>query len=334
MKKQYTPLQGIIPLHFNVQEHNIPLSQFINAAKSAQEIIDNFNQELFGGQLKYEIRIVAPQPGGIVELLSVGIVGYIAKLTWEFLQSEVGKAYIKGLTGFEPAYWAEKLGQKTKDLSEIDKKKLSRVLIALMVVGFLQKDTTELQRVGFGLDKFREAYSARNTVYEGCIANPEVQGLGFDLSHDFTFSRADFPRFIVDLPALPEKLELEDSSAWEVETLDLVVNSPNWKRDSRRKWQGSTTEKQDIGFVIEDDAFWHHVNIKSIQPAINDNMCVQWAYPRGHSKLSNARVLRVLTYNGTHISEPLSDMELQLALGTYSTTEQNQADLFNIAVRQ
>lgn len=331
MRDQFGPLEGIIPLHFNVLEHNIPLGLFIDSARSAQSIIDNFNSEFFGKQLKYELRVVAPQPGGLIELLQVIVP--VAAPVWAFLCTDIGAAYIKGLTGHEPVYWAERLGEKTKKLSEVDKKKLSKVLIALMVLGFLQKDTTELQRVGLGLDKFREAYTARNTVYEACIANPEVHGLGFDMSHDFPFSRADFPRFIVDLPTPPQKPEPEEYSRWKVETVDLVVNSPNWKRDNNRKWQGSTTERQDISFMIEDDAFWHHVRIKDIQPDINDNMCVQWAYPEGQPKPSNVRVLRVLTYNGTHISTPLSDMELQLALGIYSTIEQ-KPDLFNIAVRQ
>jgi hypothetical protein len=108
------------------------------------------------------------------------------------------------------------------------------------------------------------------------------------------------------------------------------VHSPNWKRDNNRKWQGSTTETQDIAFVIEDDNFWHHVKIEDIIPHINDNMRVQWAYPEHVIvKPTNVRVLRVLSYNGTSISDPLTTDELLTKLDTFVLEQKDQDDLFS-----
>ncbi|MDD3029392.1 MAG: hypothetical protein PHS57_03810 [Alphaproteobacteria bacterium] len=327
MSKPFKPTLGIIPLHFDVPEHHIPLSQFIDSAKSAQDIIDNFNRELFDKQLKYELLVVTPEVGGLIELLQVIIP--IAAPVWAFLCTDIGKAYIKGLTDYEPSHWAELAGRKTRELSEIDIRKLCTMIIALMVLGFLQKDAADLEKTGFSKEKFHTAYSARNKVYEGCIRNTEVQGLGFDASHDFPIKRADFPRFIVNVPAPIEVQALEEHLSWKVDIVDLIVHSPNWKRDNKkRKWQGSTTEIEDIAFIIEDDNFWHHVRIKDIVPDINDNMRVQWAYPDHATKPTNVRVLRVISYNGTSISEPLTNDGLFAELDDFAVEQKEQSDLF------
>ncbi len=108
----------------------------------------------------------------------------------------------------------------------------------------------------------------------------------------------------------------------------VKVNSPNWKREGR-KWQAETNSDKEVWFSIEDDAFWHHVRIKDIQPDINDNMKVQWAYPGDSAKPSNVKVLKVITYNGKKISEPLTHEELEKILQEYSVHESNQKDLFD-----
>lgn len=324
-----SPDNGVIPLHFDVPEHHIPLEQFIDSARSAQDIIDNFNSEFFDKKLKYELLVITPQTGGLIELLQVVVP--VAAPFWAFLGTDIGKAYIKGLTDHEPAFWAEKLGKKTRELTDIDKQKVCACLLALMTIGFLKKDTIDLENTGFSQEGFRTAYLARNRVYEGCINNPRVQALGFDTSHDFPIKRDDFQGFIVELPSLKgEPPELEASPRWKVDTVDLIVHSPNWKRDSNRKWQGSSTEKKDIPFIIEDENFWHHVTIKDINPNINDNMRVQWAYPENIVKLTNVRVLRVVSYNGTHISDPLTESELLSALAVPDITieEKVQLELF------
>ena len=109
------PADNIIPFHFDVTRHSVPLDQFINTAKNTQVILNNFNQEFFGNQLKVKIDMLTPRNGGLIEILGIGVAGYVTKLFWEFLQSDVGKAFVKGLTGHEPSYWAEKLGEKTKE---------------------------------------------------------------------------------------------------------------------------------------------------------------------------------------------------------------------------
>lgn len=337
---------GVIPLHFDVPEHHLPLNQFIDAAKSTQAIIDNFNQEFFENKLEYQIHVITPKEGGLIELLQ--IIVPVAAPIWAFLYTDIGKAYIKGLTGKEPSFWAKIAGEKTKAYlldengrkpeKQVEEKKkppefkqeeqkAASIIVVQMTLGFLQREPDELRKLGVSKENFRAAYNARNKIYQGCINNREVQGLGFDTTHDFSIKRKDFPRYIVDVPAEQEK-ETEENQRWIVDTPDIIVNSPNWKREGR-KWQAGTSKFKDVAFTIEDETFWYHVNIKDIKPDINDNMKVQWAYSEGTSKPSNVRVLKVLSYNGTKISDPLTQESLIKELQEYSVDEKDQVDLFD-----
>ena len=336
---------GIISLHFDVPEHSLPLKQFVNSAEALQAIVDDFNENIFGDELKYELRIIPPEQGGLLELVQL-VLSNEALLTgggiWAFLSTDIGKGFVKGLTKQEPRYFAEKLGEKTRSLFEgtpdedgsksVDKNKIAAVLVTViisqMVIGFLEHEPEQLEKAGITKKKHRNAYTAKNTIIQGCINNPDVTALGFDRTHDFPIQRSDFVRHIA---AIPPKEELEINPTWTVEITDIVVHSPNWKRQGKRQWQGDTAQVKEISFSIDDDVFWEHVRIKDIQPDINDNMQVQWAYPAVYDKKpANVTVLKVLTYNGVPISDPLIDDALAEALGDFShASPDQQSDLFD-----
>ncbi len=341
---------GEVVFHFDVARHSIPLKQFIDTARSSQAVIDDFNEQLFDKKLRYELRVMAPEPGGLLEVLGFVVLSG-GGAVWVFLGTDIGKAFFKGLTGEEPAYWAEKLGKKTRKLANMkdndqqhralpteiaespqaeissDDADLYADLLVELLISFLAANTEKLGKVGITSSKFRKAFAARNALYKACIDNPEVQGLSFDRSYDFPLKRADFPKLIAQIPDEITDAN-EETASWSVESVDIVVNSPNWKRDGR-KWQAATYKFQDIAFSIEDETFWHHVKIKDIQPDISDNMRVQWAYPAGLSKPSHVQVLRVLTYNGKKISDPLSKTELQTVLQEAHLIEPDNPGLFD-----
>lgn len=338
---------GEIVFHFDVERHSIPLKQFIETARSTQLIIDDFNEQLFDKKLRYDLHVRSPEIGGLMEVLGLILGG--GGVMWAFLATDIGKAFIKGLTGEDPAYWAEHFGKKIRE--EIEKRKnkkeelskevampeakeivsdnneIDARLLVEIIISFLAANVDKLEQVGITPAKFQKAFSGRNAIYKACIDNPEVKGLSFDRTHDFPIKRADFPRQIAHIPDIIEP-ETAQQIAWSVESVDIVVNSPNWKRDGR-KWQAATNKFQDIAFSIEDETFWHHVDIKDIKPDIRDNMRVQWAYPAGLSKPANVRVLKVLTYNGKQISQPLSESDLKGILEEPYIIEPDAPDLFS-----
>lgn len=338
-------LPGEIIYHFDVERHSIPLKQFVDTARASQMLLEGFNEQLFDKKIRFEVRVKAPETGGLMEVLGLVVVGGSGSV-WAFLGTGIGKAYIRGLTGEEPAYWAEKLGKRTrktlsnnkeehskalsdgtvsKSVEELDA--LSAAILAELVIAFLIANVEKLKKIGITPEKFRKTFEARNVIYRACLENPEVRGLSFERTHDFPLKRSDFPAQIAQIPDLIDEAS-DQKITWEVESVDIVVNSPNWKRDGR-KWQAATNKFQDIAFSIEDENFWHHVHIKDIRPDIRDNMCVQWAYPAGHSKPHNVRVLRVLAYNGKDISAALTNVELQLVLEEAHVIEPDHPDLFN-----
>lgn len=341
---------GEVIYHFDVASGSVPLAQFVDTARATQEIIDDFNDKLFDRKLKYELRVRTPEDGSLIEVLTILVA--VPGAVYGFLHTDMGKAFFRGLTEREPAEWAEELGKsirqwlaKRKSAStpdgqeiialpddqtelqgEIDRR-LEAEAIALILLRFLELDAEKLRSIGITPEKFRAAFQGRNRIFKGCIDNAEVEGITFDREPNFEIKRSDFPRRITQLPD-PSEEEPPQITDWSTETVDIVVNSPNWKRDGR-KWQAATTKHQDISFSVEDDRFWFAVERKDIQPDIRDNMRVQWAYPAGLSKPANVRVLRVLTYNGKPISPSFTESELRELLTSVHIVEPETPDLFD-----
>lgn len=314
-------MNGRIIFHFDVESHSIPLNQFIDTALSTKKVIDDFNHHIFDNKLEYELVITAPERGSLLEIFEVVVTGGCIAGTIGFLSTDIGIALTKGLTGHEPKYWAEKLGIKIKELSivaiqelkDTDKKKLLNIIIPLMITGFLQTDTETLEKIDISTETFRNAYEARNKIYTDCIDNQAIKGLGFDESEHFSLSRADFRNLIVELPEI-NSITSETSKkqeSWKIDIVDIEVYSPNWKREKGgRKWQGNTKNIQSISFSIEDSNFWELVENHKITPSTLDNMRVQWKYLDNRRKPIQIEVLKVIKYNNTEISNPLSDKEI------------------------
>ena len=182
-----------IVFHFDVDQHSLPLKQFVDTATATLSIIENFNEELFDGKGKFELRVITPEPGGLIELLEIVVV--VGGPVWAFLSTDIGKAYIEGLTGHEPAHWAEQLGQLMRKngsrddgpppdvmrfptaLPEDDvaaqtkSMELEAAILAELIIRFLETHADQLEKIGFTKRKFRKAYSAKNRVYQACVDN-------------------------------------------------------------------------------------------------------------------------------------------------------------------
>lgn len=346
---------GEIVYHFDVDRSSIPLAQFIDSARATQEIIDDFNEALFDDRVKYELRVKTPEDGSLIEVLWVVVT--VGGSVLAFLGTDIGKAFFKGLTTEEPAKWAVKVGAairqalpKAKTSVEADgsgvffeivdsishavsaadvSKEIEAEAIALVLIRFLEIDTERLKAIGITPEKFRAAFQGRNRVFKGCIDNPEVKGIAFDRAPNFVIKRNDFSQRITQLPdPLPE--DPIKPSGLNFETVDIVVNSPNWKRDGRN-WQAATEKYQDVSFSIEDESFWHRVEQRDsgLKPTIRDNMRVQWAYPAGTTKPAHVKVFRVLSYNGRQLSTPMTDQEIQALQSTVHFVEPDAPDLFD-----
>ncbi len=197
-------------------------------------------------------------------------------------------------------------------------------ILVELAADFLQADTNSLQSSGITVDRYKDAYDARNQFYEACIHTPGLQGVGFSEAPIFPVQRADFVRLQVPMP--PKEDEPEP---WIAGLTILKVTSPNWNRDDKwRQWKGRDPKGRDRFFRIDDEHFWLLVRQERLNPHIIDTIKVQWAFQGTHENPRNAKVLRVLMYNDESLAEPLDDRALDAILGAFTPVVDDQPDLF------
>jgi hypothetical protein len=328
------------PIHFDVPEHFIPLELFIETAEAVSKIAENLNEEVFSGQIEYHLLVLPAEDGSFKTKLAIFVTATLSGL-WIFVESDVGQAFIKGLTGQKPEYWAEIAGSEVREqlLSDEDvgtvqehegekDKCAAAKLLTSSTRGILENSSEQIARTGVSGDSFDKAIEGRNDFFESCIAVEDLRAVGFADEPKFPIDRAQF----VDQIIVSREPEEEDNS-WKVEITDLTVTSPNWDRsDKHRLWKGKAVGGTDRYFKIEDEAFWLRVERNEIQPKVLDSIRVQWAYRIQHNKMREIRVLRILMYNGKAFSQPLDPEALAAILGRFSqhsSANAVQPDLFS-----
>jgi hypothetical protein len=337
-EKSIVPIETF-SIHFDLPDHQIPLRTFVDTARQTELVIQSLNNELFDGRFEIELLVLAPEAGSFKTRLGIVIVAGWAGV-WSFAESDVGKAFVRGLTNHEPAYWAEQAGvhvrhlafstgQETEDPS--DEETRSQVQYAARIVGqvtqcFMQAEKTQLASVGVTTERFHEAIEARNQFYQVCISTPDLNAIGFTDGTEFPIGRSDFTNLIVPLTNKSKEKE----EPWYTAVVIVKVTSPNWVREDRqRQWKGRDAEGRERFFRIEDEHFWGLIRHDQLDLHVIDTMKVQWAF-RG--KLETPRELRVLTvmeFNGERLSERLDDNALGVILGLHSQVSDNQQDLFD-----
>lgn len=345
----------VLPIHFDVSAHFIPLRTFIDTASHAEEIVASLNAEWFAGELEYEVVVIPPKPGSFLIGLGIAVVAVTAA-SWKFLHSDVGKAFVRGLTGEEPEHWGEVAGKKIRErLSResdpeiappretspsdpiavsdpglqqetvVQNASTSTILVK-STKSILVKEVTELRRIGVDPQRFRETFEARNEFYQACWQERELRAIGFDETNHFPIDRKDFARLQVQLEPRELEADIEPST---VEITSVTVTSPNWdRRDASRTWRGKDASGRYRFFKVNDESFWSLAEADSLTLRGLDIMKVQWAFQGRGRQAKNFRVLRVLEYNGDQLAEPYDDAALAGILGAHDKLDSDDDDLF------
>jgi len=313
-KKHYPDCLGRLHIHYDVEGEEIPGWQFIDAIQAIYDIIDDINKNIFDEKLEYEIVLHPPKRGTF--LIDIGMLLGNAWVVMKILETDIAKSYIEGLTGEKPEYWSRDLGQKTRSASD---------LVSKLVKGFLESTGEKIKEIGISKKLFANAIRGKNKIYEDCLNNKDVKGVGFDKTPYFPIKRKDITKYILEAPQ-----DDEDICKWIVEEKDIIVNSPNWERGGR-SWQAVYDNGKKANFKIYDDEFWNHVKNKDINPDIKDRMRVQWARPAGACGNKTYKVLKVITYNDKILGDPLSSEEIDELLGSNveEHKESSSLDLFS-----
>ncbi|MBY5516175.1 hypothetical protein [Rhizobium leguminosarum] len=322
----------VLYLHFDVQNHHLKLETFIETADSARKIVATINEGFFHNSLHYELVVLPPDEGSFLTRLAIIFSAPAAVFT--FVNTDVGAAFIDGLTGKPPVEWAKQMGQTTGEtagklyeaLTREEKQEskaacqVSANMVVAMTRGVLEKETLELRKIGMEAGTLTDALHARADFYTACINDKAVNRVGFQPLDDFPIPRSSFAE---RAQRPPRKADEEEPPDWTVSIENIYVTSPNWDvADQRlRHWKGKDQARRDCYFVIDDLEFWSLVKKKNLRVDVLDNLQVQWACQIVDGRAKNRRVIRVLEYNGNKLAEPLPAEALDAILGRHATAK-------------
>lgn len=350
---EFAERSDLLFLHFDVEDHFLKLETFINTAESARRVIKALDATFFGGSLEYELIVVPPEDGTFLSKLAVWVFGGTGTV-FLFVNSDVGAAFIEGLTGHPPAHWATEVGEAAKDAfakavelveSDAEEKvdgtqpkapddqaacrEAARITVEI-TRAILESSTERLNRVGMQVGELPDALDARADFYIACIGDREVKRVGFTPGDDFPIPRNSFPERAIR----PGRKESDETPPeWVVSVESIYVTSPNWDEEDQktRQWKGKDQIRRDCYFVVEDKEFWQQAKRRTLHVAVLDNLKVQWAYQIVDGRPKNRRVLRVLEFNGDKLADQLDHGAISAILGDYSTVEasRGQTSLFD-----
>jgi hypothetical protein len=254
--EQYIPQ---ISLHFDVPDHKLDLVTFRETATAASAITAALGTAFFGNALQIEFFVLPPTEGSFFSRLKLvlGWGGGAFAVIFGFLNSEMGSAFVDGLTGKPSATWARELGMQGHDLlsftlsKEGGDSKVSAAdcevlgnLLTEMTRGILEKDSTALEALDKAHGYLAAALDARADFYQACLHDPRVRGVGFTPKPEFPIPRSSFPERAIKRKR--EEAE-DDDGPWNVKIAQLSVTSPNWDKSDQksRNWKGKDSRQRD-----------------------------------------------------------------------------------------
>ena len=324
----------LLPIHFDLPRHVIPLQTFIETAENAGRIAEVINQELFGGSFTLEVVIVPPEEGTFLSRLGfvvtavsifvgtaiiAGPLGDFGSGMFEEIvskdASDVGKDLVKGVRA---AF--EELTSTSEDKEA--KCAAASIVTVAAVKWILQEDNDDLETLPMA-PALKDALIAKRRFYDACKEVPDLKSIGFSERPTFPIKRSDFQR----ISQVPEGM---DDDEWRVAIENITGTSPNWNRkDTARTWKGIDQDGHARFFVIRDERFWEMVLRGDLNPRIADSMRVQWAYRQGPKRRKNHVVLRVLEFNGVKVSDQMADAELRPFLDSFKRVRNDQLSLLD-----
>lgn len=324
----------LLPIHFDLPRHVIPLRTFVETAENASRIAEVINQELFGGTFVLEVVIVPPEEGSFLTKLGIVVAAVGIWVAQEIASgplgdigsgmfaeivskdgSDVGKELVQGVrAAFE---------ELTSPSEDKEAKCIAASVVTVAAVKWiLQEDNEDLDALPIA-PLLKDAFVAKRRFYEACKELPDLKAIGFSRQPTFPIKRSDFQR----LSQIPESA---DDDEWRVAIENITGTSPNWNRkDTARNWKGADQEGHARFFVIRDDRFWDMVFRGQLEPRIADSMRVQWAYKQGPKRPKNHIVLRVLEFNGVKVSPEMSDRDIRPFLDSFRRVDEPEPTLFD-----
>ena len=335
-------------VHFDVPDDYVLLETFVGSARATQLVINAFSREFFDDNLQFELIVFAPEPGSLKQYIgltikAVGSAGVFLLGLTQFLDSPSIQQISKEAFGVhatevairEVREFRERLAQKAEGEAkegEITKEavKLMERAIVNSTKATLQVPRETLEREGISERLAFDLGSAQSELYGATLSDAKVRAVGFEEGEDFPVPRNQFAQRAIR-PRPPKEEEPEQE--WNVAIVRLRVTSPNFDRDDQqgRRWKAKHTGGGYYLFEIVDEFFWSKISRQEFEFSEGTDIDVQIATKVSGKGPRERKVLRVLNINGEKIAEPLDDLALEAALGTFLKVlgDGEQTDLFD-----
>lgn len=216
-------------IHFEVENQYINADEFVQTVNSILTTYHDFTSNVLEIKGESKLIILPPEKGSFLTTFAI-----IGGCVWAFIDAcdkEVLKKFIKGLTGNEPAYYAEKGGELLRDC----------------IKEFCNKTTRELKAIIPEIINLDASINAKSEFYKMCIRNPDIKGVGYDDSNVFPIKRNSFHDYT------SENIVRELTPETKIQ--ELIVEKPV-TTDRKRKWGLKDTNTGDyLNASFEDNSF-------------------------------------------------------------------------------
>ena len=221
-------------IHFEKDDHHLTADEFVQTINSLKTVYYNLSYDIIETKTPSKLLILPPEEGSF--LAEFGILLTPAAIIG-FLETDMGKAFIKGLTGNEPAYYLEKTGQLIRDLIIALYTKSKEEILKLI---------EDLQEINPKIIKLDASIKAQSDFYNMCLSNKDIKGIGFNKLEEFPVQRQDFWKRLSDdiIRPLPSDIIVQE----------LIIVKPVTV-ESRAKWylKDNSTGKGDNYSILDDN---------------------------------------------------------------------------------
>lgn len=283
-------------IHFDTDEHQIPLDVFLVTGSTINTITKEFNKKIFAGKISPKIYVVPSKNGGFIEIFNLFVTEHpleIGVSSWflNFILERYTDRSIKG--------WADKIAnlafdeiekeieriKKTKD-NALMNTKIALKLYIYSLCSFISSDTDSLKKWQITPSENRNLFMAKNEFYESCLQpNTGIKGIGFNRKHYFSVKRTEFSNHIAKIPLT------EDDVYYKLQK--VIITNPTIV-DDNTPWNGRIAcNNKKIKFSMDDEYFKDKL-IKGMFPFkssnLDDEMLIYFEYRIMHDSNLKSRL--------------------------------------------
>ena len=229
-------------IHFNQNTHSMPIEDYQKAINTTKIIFDNLTKDIIKTN-EVKLMVSAPKEGGVVinwEIVAVVFAGF--SLFLQFITTPEGRLITKRIFKKTPE---EMINEG------FDKLDFIKVMIKAffeMKQDELKQLIDELKKVNEDIVKLDKSLKAVSDFYYMCNSNPNINGIGFSLEHNFSIDRKDFFEHLTN--------DIVRDLGAHTEYKSLTIVKPVTKRTSKGKWTLSETgANEEQNYTMEDEVF-------------------------------------------------------------------------------